>query len=298
VVRRGAWPNARVVATVVGAALAGEPSVGAADETKRVCIDTNEAAQIAQRAGRLREAREKLVFCSADACPPLVRKDCARLLAEVTDSIPSIVVDARDASGATTVRVRAYCDGALVAESLNGLDFPIDPGDHALRFEAPDGRVVEQHVVLNVGEKRRHVAVDFSQSPAQDAAAIPSMAARAAAPARAPESPVPRGSVLPYVLGGIAVVAAASWASFGILGYTKEKSDASGCAPRCGGDELSRLRTDYVIADVSLGVAVAAAGAALTLVLVGRHHPAASTDVRLDLRTTRYGGAVGVSGAW
>jgi hypothetical protein len=270
------------------------PAVGRAQDAKRACIDANEQAQIAQHAGRLREAREKLVFCAADSCPRILRTDCAKLLADVTASLPSIVVDARDASGAETTRVRVSSDGALVVESLNGLELPLDPGTHVVRFEAPDGRVIEQSVVLTVGDKRHRVAVDFSRSPDAGPAAAPPPAA---SPSSAEAPPVHR-SVLPFVLGGVAVVGLASFGAFGIAGFVQEKNLSSGCAPHCESSSVTPVRTEYLVADISLGVGVVSGAAAAILFFLGHDAAPASSAWRIDVEPRLGGGQVGVARAW
>ncbi len=50
------------------------------------------------------------------------------------------------------------------------------------------------------------------------------------------------------------------------------------CAPRCAESEVSDIKRDYVIADVSLGVAIFAAAAAVVLALPAfGSHPAPAT---------------------
>jgi hypothetical protein len=271
------------------------PAVGHAQDAKRACIDANEQGQIAQRAGRLRDAREKLVFCAADTCPRILRTDCAKLLADVTASLPSIVVDARDASGAETTRVRVSSDGVVVTESLNGLELPLDPGTHIVRFEAPDGRVVEQSVVLTVGDKRHRVTVDFSKtSPDAGPAAAPPPAASPSST----EPPPAHRSVLPFVLGGVAVVGLASFGGFAIAGFVQEKNLSSSCAPTCKSGSVAPVRTEYLVADISLGVGVVSGAAAAILFLLGHGAPAASSAWRIDVEPRLDGAQVGVARVW
>jgi hypothetical protein len=228
-----------------------------ADDVKRACIDANEKAQIEQRAGRLRAAHVELVFCARDACPPIVRSDCARLLAEVTDAQPTVVIDARSSRGDET-KVRMYVDGAQVADALTGLEVELDPGPHALRFELNgSGQTKELDVVLKPGEKRRRLAVDFYTPPLTETTPPPS-----AAP---PRTASHRTSVGPWILGGVAVAAAAGFGIFAGIGYAKEKDLASNCAHHCLNSEVTPVRTDYAVADVLLGVAVISLGAALVL---------------------------------
>jgi hypothetical protein len=72
-------------------------SPAAADApTKQECVAANEAAQDLRRAGKLREAREKLAVCLDEGCPKAVRDDCAQRRDEVDKAMAR-----DDASNAT-----------------------------------------------------------------------------------------------------------------------------------------------------------------------------------------------------
>jgi hypothetical protein len=296
------WRPCSLVGAATAIALASTATTTFGAETKRACIDANEQGQVAQRAGRLREARDRLVSCASDACPSIVRTDCARLLTDVTAALPTVVIDARDVSGAETTAVRLSLDGVVVAQMLTGLELELDPGPHVLRFEANDGAVREQSVVLKEGEKRRPLRVDFSLGPASLAGGF------ATAPANpngdASVAPQPSASVWPWVLGGVAVVGAAGFALFGILGYAKETSLASNCKPHCTGDEVSPVRTDYVASDVALGIAAVSGAAAVLWVWLGNDRSQGATRVarvgafRFDVVPVAGGGRLLAKVAW
>jgi hypothetical protein len=233
---------AAVALVALGVSSAPLPSF--AQDTKQACIDANERAQIDQRAGKLHEARRQLVFCANVACPAVVRSDCARLLNDVSQAMPTVVVDARDAKGAETTRVRMLVDGAVIAEQLEGTEVEVDPGEHTLRFEAAGGKTREQRLVLKEGDKRRRVVVDFYEAPPED------HAADVAQPSRTSAVPL-------ILLLGVGALGTAGFATFGLVGYSQERGLASSCAPRCSDGQLRPVRTDYLLSDVSLGVAVA-----------------------------------------
>jgi hypothetical protein len=276
------------IAGVVAVLVSGEAR---ADGSKRACIDANEHAQVDERAGRLRKAHEQLVFCASDTCPPVLRADCARLLTEATERQPTVVVKARDASGAETTEVSMYVDGVLVAESLGGLEIEVDPGPHTLRFAAKgSGQVKEQQLVLQEGDKRRKLSVEFAKPvSATPAPVAPIAPARTEAP-----PPAAHASILPLVLGGAAAVSAGTFGVFAGLGYSKEKSLASSCAPHCTSDAVAPVRTDYLVGDIALGVAVVSLGAAVLVAWLGHGQPQATAAWRLDVGPLR--GGAGVSG--
>jgi hypothetical protein len=232
-----------------------------AEDTRRACIDHNEQAQLAQKAGRLRDAQSHLVSCAGETCPPLVRADCARLLGEVSELVPSVIVDARDASGGETSDVRMYADDALVTSKLNGTAVELDPGPHTLRFEM-GARTREQRIVLKEGEKRRRVSITFAEAVASTS------------------NEPNRSSPWPWVFGGIAGAAVASFVTFAAIGYGDEKHLASHCAPDCTPGDVTSIKRDYVIADVSAGVAVVSLAIAVVMVWMDRSRAPHETAVR------------------
>jgi hypothetical protein len=223
-----------------------------ADATTAACIDANEQTQIAERAGRLLEARELARACDVETCPPLVRKDCAQLLDGLASSIPSLAIEIGPSASTQWTDVRVSVDGVYRAEAQGGHPFELDPGLHHLRLETPNGAVLEEHeVVLRQGERGRRVSFATRTSPA--------------APRR--ES---WPSVTTWILGGVAGAAGATFAFFALTGEAKESSLAGSCAPRCTAHQLAPLHAEYLAANVSLAVAVAALAGVVASVWVGR----------------------------
>jgi len=66
------------------------------------------------------------------------------------------------------------------------------------------------------------------------------------------------------VVLGLGVVGMGMWGVFGGLGLAAKSDAESTCAPNCTDDDISGIKTDFLVADVSLGVGAAAlAGAAI-----------------------------------
>src|ERR1700678_4573205 len=82
-----------------------------ADDTVRVCIAASTDGQTLRKQGRLLAAREEMIACARDACPPIVRSHCARWLSEVDAATPSVVVRAEDPAGADVMGARLFIDG-------------------------------------------------------------------------------------------------------------------------------------------------------------------------------------------
>jgi hypothetical protein len=261
---RAVWAVVCVLAVQLGA-----PAARAQD--KSACVAAHEAAQEQRRAGSLRAARASLDECARESCPALVRRDCAGWLDEVAAATPSIIVEVRDAAGRETLDVVLLLDGVQVAERLDGRAIDIDPGEHTVGVRARDGKALEEKVVLREGERRRRVALSFAPPVAP-------------APPR-PVTPAPvRPSPSPWawVLGGVALAGAGSFATFAILGRS-EQDDLEQCRPDCDPAALDPMRRDYLVADISLVVAVLAA-AGSTVLFLSTPSPAAPPAARAAAR--------------
>jgi hypothetical protein len=67
------------------------------------------------------------------------------------------------------------------------------------------------------------------------------------------------------VLGVAGFVALGSFAVFGITGLNEKSRLRGVCSPHCTDAQVSKLKTDYVVGDVSLGVGLIALGVATFL---------------------------------
>jgi hypothetical protein len=215
--------------------------------TKDQCFDAYEHAQRLRKAYHLVEARAQLLACGSNACPAFVAQDCTRWLAEVEASTPTIVVLARGPDGAAIEDARATLDGRLLAKRLDGRAVPVDPGPHDLRCEGA-GSSVDQRVVVAEGAKNQQIVLRLGQAREQ--------------PPPPPASAQRTWPTATWVLGGVAVAGAVSFAAFAIAGRSTQ-----GCAPGCTQGQVDDLRRDYLVADVSWITGLVAAGAALYFAL-------------------------------
>ncbi len=255
----------RVRGEIVVAALLAS-SLAAADPTKKVCSDAYERAQYARRGLRLREARGLLLVCAQRSCGAAAASDCGRWLGEVEVATPSIVCAAtRDAGTAPAATAVTSDDGARLAERLDGVAIPVDPGAHVFRFESAGRAPVTVPLTVREGEKSRLVSVVFpSTHPAPRVAPAPTVLVVPAAP------PATRGSVWPSVtVGGVGVGLVAGSLVVGLLAKSDFDSlRATGCAPHCATSSVSPIETKAVLSDVLLGVGVAAVATGVTLLVV------------------------------
>lgn len=209
-------------------ASAGAAGAARADD-KTACIDASDRAQTLRDAHKLVEAREQFRACAQSTCPGVVQKDCAAWFDQTERAIPTIVVDAKDGSGNDVSAVKVTCDGRTLAERLEGTELPVDPGEHAFKFEAAGQPPVERTLVLKEGEKGRRIAVQIGAPSAPPALPIAPVApSPAAAPAAPPPAPPPAPPSIQrtagMILGGVGVAGVAAGAVLGFLA-TAAKSD-------------------------------------------------------------------------
>jgi hypothetical protein len=263
-VTTGRWQNG--VALVVGCVALLGGSAARADSAE--CVKGSEDGLAARDRGRLREARKHFVTCAADACPKTLRIDCARWLDEVDSSLPTVVFGARDPAGADVFDVAVFVDGEKVTGHEQGKAVALDPGPHAVRFERAPYKPATLKVLLRSGEHNRPILATFASDGEADKPADKPKE-RDEAPTHKDDSSfhVPTASI---VFGAVGVAALGSFAFFALSG-AHEKDRLQGiCSPHCTDDQVSVLKTRYILADVSLGVGIIALGVAAYFWLTDR----------------------------
>lgn len=128
------------------------------------CASAAEDGQRARLAGKLRAARNLFIKCSADACKPLIRKDCAQWASDLEGAMPSIVIDAKDGRD-DVADVTVTSDGETIATKLDGKAITIDPGPHKLSFSRPGRDAIAQDVIIREGVRSRVITVRFGPEP-------------------------------------------------------------------------------------------------------------------------------------
>jgi hypothetical protein len=220
------------------------------------CTDAYVSGQHLMRSTHLLDARAVLLVCAREPCPAALRPECAQWLSEVQGALPSVVIGARSATGDDLRDVRVSVDGQPLLDHLDGVARDIDPGDHAVRLESPGFAPIEQHVLVQEGQKAR-VLVFRLEPLVSTRAPIP------AAPTTSEGPTSPPRNWPAYVLGGIGVLATASFAYFGLTGLSIHDQ----CHPGCNSSQVADGNRDWIGADISLGVALASFGAAAYFLL-------------------------------
>jgi hypothetical protein len=256
-------------------ALALLPSSALADD-KQVCADAYEKSQSLRDEGRLLKSREQLRVCARAQCPDIVAKTCAEWLAQVEQRIPSIVLSAKDGSGADLLDVQVSMDGADLASKLEGRAVEVDPGSHTFVFVTRAGRV-EQVAAVKEGAKSQPIAVTIG-SPAASKVETKDKE-------ELPDSPS-ETSTLRYVgygAAGVGVVGVAFGVIFGLkasskLDESKKDPTSGGCdANDFCGPAGKQARSDAQSAATLSTVGFVAGGVLLaggiTMIVIGGSSP-------------------------
>lgn len=218
------------------------PAPARAADRVQECIGEHVEAQLLRKQGRLLAARDRLVECAEPTCPELVREECSALTREVEAAVPSVILGALDTDGQPTSEPLVSIDGLAELIPLDGRPILMDPGAHQLRFQHPEGWIREVDLVLPESEHERRVIADFR--PRGDGGRG--------------QRRWPRSVML--VSAGVATAALGSFTYFALSGRSLE-NDLERCKPNCESRaDIDRMRSRYLIADVSLGVALVSLG--------------------------------------
>jgi hypothetical protein len=222
------------------------------------CVDAYERSQIERKGGHLVVAHEQLLVCAQDSCPAVIKKDCVPWLAEVVESLPSVVVFAKDPTGKDLTDVKVSVDGAPFSTTIDGVARPVDPGRHVFRFEEKSGQVKEETVVIGEGQKRRAISVTFEgQKVVAPAKEEPTSAPAPDKPSKAPA----------YGLGALGLAGIGAAIFFGVSAKSDADDLRTRCAPRCTDDDIGKVETKLLLSDIGLGVGIVALGVAAWMFL-------------------------------
>jgi hypothetical protein len=215
--------------------LLGLRSRAAFADDRAACFDAASEGQTLRDEHKLVEARAKFQVCAQATCPMSMRADCAGWLDAVKRALPTVVLSAKDGAGQDVLDVSVTLDGVLVAKSLDGQAFPIDPGPHEFRLAGPNGAIVTRQVLIVEGEKARAVAVTLSPAPAVQAPAPPLADA-------SKSSPYGSLRTAGWIVAGIGVAGIATGgAVFGIGSGDRSACASSGaCSTQTALDKYNR----------------------------------------------------------
>jgi len=259
--------------------LLGAPRAARADVA--ACVRAHASGQREAKAGRLKAASESFAACvSENGCPDTIRSECAELRKSTQRDLPTLVFAVSDADGADLTQVRVSADDQILTETLDGRPIALDPGQHHFKFELASGETLESDVLVREGEKNRIVGMRAKETPK----AADETSARTDQ-AYAGEHRLPASF---WIASGVGAAALVSFSAFALAGHGKQ-STLDSCMPNCSSNSQANydaMRRDYLVADLSLGVAVASAGVATWLLFsstpsTAGHATGAFRNVRL-----------------
>jgi hypothetical protein len=221
---------------------------------KAACVAQLDQAQSLQSSNKLKAARASLVSCSNEACPDLVREDCARSLVSLDAAMPSAVFSAVAETGDIT-DVRVILDGELATERLDGKSIALDPGEHVARFVRAGRPPVEIRFVAREGEKNRLVSATFG---------VP----RSLAPAPVQLEGRKRSPLVPLLLAGTGVAALGAGLGFRLNADATADDMRRTCAPACDQGARDSLSEKLALSNVSLAIGLGALAASGVVWLV------------------------------
>jgi hypothetical protein len=230
------------------------PSIAIAAPNKKECLAASELGQDLRAQGKLLSSRDQFAICANESCPAVIRKDCAKWVSDVQESIPTIVLGAREDGGSDLIDVDVTLDGAPLVTHLDGKSIPVDPGPHKLTFTIAGRPAVEVQVLLTEGDKNHRVQAVF--------APIAKPKPVVTAP---PEDKPHRSYALPIALGVVGLVGVGTFAYFGTTGARELRDARDTCAPRCDPADVDASKRKLIYADVALGVSVVALAASTIL---------------------------------
>jgi hypothetical protein len=278
--------------------LARATTATAADPTKEECIAESENAQDLRHAGRLREARVLGAVCIAATCPGPVREDCARVVDEVENAMPTVVFDVKDGAGNDVGGVRVTIDGQPLSQQLGGTPIELDPGEHRFFFEAdglPNG---DRVLVLREGDKNRIAQIVLGAAPMIAASYQEVLPARV-------ESAGGGQRAVGLWLGGAGIAGLAIGSVFGLFASSAWSSSKGECATATNCSDHNQAVSDH---DTAVGAgtvstigflaggALLATGAVIFFTAPSKHDRSSGSHLEVTPRVGRDSGGLILGG--
>ncbi len=237
-----------LLAGLLSSFAAGTAEAKTSDEA---CFGAAVRGQEREKAGRLLDARSDFIECAKLECPSEVSSVCAAFARRVEEATPTVLVEVLNEAGEEVTGPATFIDGKPIPKALGVTrGVTVDPGSHEVRVEVGATRLTRK---ILVKEHEKGLRVTFRiEKKAPEAATTPSGS---------------RSVALPLVFAGVGVVGLGVFGTFAGLGLARRSSAA--CDTGCSSDDASYVKTQFLVADVSLAVAAGALVTAAVLYLVG-----------------------------
>jgi hypothetical protein len=254
----------RAPAIAAALAFAFVPALAHADD--KACMAAAAKGQELRDDGKLVEAKPFFQQCAESSCPAPIPGYCAEWLADLNKKTPTIVFRASDESGRDVTDASVEIDGKRTV-AVDGRAVELDPGKHTIKIARAGSKPFEDVIIVAQSEKDRIVVAKLTAVTAQPVIVAPP---KKEEPAKSGGG-VPASTIISWTVGGIALL---TFAGFGLKARVDYDDFEARCGNRCAESERDTVATSVLIADVSLVVAIVAAGVG-TYFLLTRPSPAA-----------------------
>lgn len=238
-------------ASAVAFALASAPEIARADD--KACMAAASKGQELRDEGKLTEAKPLFQQCAEASCPAPIPGYCAEWLADLNKKMPTVVFRATDEGGRDIADATVEIDGKRTV-NVDGRAVDMDPGKHTIKIVRSGSKPFEDVIVVAQSEKDRVVVAKLTNAPT-NVLATTTAAPKKEEPAKG--GGVPTASVVAWAVGGVALL---TFAGFGLKARVDYDDFEARCGNRCAESERDTVATSVLVADISLVVAVVAAG--------------------------------------
>jgi hypothetical protein len=192
-------------------------------------------------------------------------------------------------AGARVPGLTIALDGAPLGDAAWEVAMPVDPGTHVVEAGAPGKRSVDLSVDVPASAVRQSIEVpaladavvadSSAAGPGAVAAVEPKAGATAEAATESAPAPSHARATAGWIVGGVGIASIAVGSYFGLHSFSLWSERNGDCAHGCNetaknaGDDARQAAT---IADVTLGVGVAAVAVATYLIISGYGHSGAA----------------------
>jgi hypothetical protein len=256
---------------------------------KTDCANAYVAAQTHRGAHELLAARADLRACARSECDGALHgqivRDCIEWLAEVQESIPSIVLATKNEPGQPVASdVVVFIDGGAQPNRVDGLGIELDPGPHTFAFTAGSFRTQRSFIVLE-GVKNQLVEQEVPVDGTQATTSSP-FSARPSEASTAHRPFVSARTLVPLAIGAVGLGVGAA---FGLVAVSdKAKLDRNcpngACSPPVQQSDIDALHTTSWISNVAFGIGGLGVLAGIALWAVER--PASSSPTTSSQKGT------------
>ena len=239
-------------------------SAEAQESSTAQCVQDHEQAQVLRAEGDLMGAQSKMLACSKEACPAVVRQDCTLWYTENLREIPSIVVSAQKNSEDVFV-ANVFVNDELLTAKLEGKERRLNPGRYSIRVEIEGFEPITREILLSKRQRSRSVEFLFVKDTEDVRDENSSESTKKPEPEPPTHRPIQKST---YVFTGGALLGVAVGATFASVGTSQHSRLQNECAPFCSDSKKSSVDTKLLVADIAFGLALGSAvGALLTYVL-------------------------------